>query len=166
MLALLDPFQRVSDGGGCGLDVFKRGFLEPYALERLRDGPEDSAQRRIESERSKERLRFDQFVHVALNVIDAEEEDAVAREEFAAVRPGDGARHSLLIDQRFGQRVRRLVGRFGSLPVDDRDQLVGSLRKQLVQLGLLLAPRKRARQKLARVGVDGDMAGDVDGGEN
>ena len=166
MLALLDLFQGVGDRDHSRAHIFKRRFFEPNALERLRDGAEDSTQRRVESERSEERLRFDQLVHIALHVLDAEEQDSVAGEEFAAVRPGDGAYDVFPIDESLDQCVRRLIGRFRGRPVDDGDQLVGPLRKEIVELDLLLAPGKRTRQKLARVGVDGDMARDVDAGEN
>ena len=50
--------------------------------------------------------------------------------------------------------------------VDDRDDQVGPLREQRIELDLLLAPRERARQELAAVGVDGDVAHDVAAGEN
>ncbi len=83
MLALLDPFQGVGDRGDRRPHVFERRLLEPNALERLRDGAKDAAQRRIGGERAQERLRLDQFVHVALHLGDAEEEDSVAGEEFA-----------------------------------------------------------------------------------
>ena len=166
MLALLDLFQRVSDAGDCGLDVFERRLLEPHAFERLRDGAEDPAQSRIEGERSEERLRLDQFVHIAPQVIDAEKQDSVAGEEFAAVRPSDGAEEIRLRGQRFGQRVRRFVGAFRCRPVDDRDDQIGPLREQRIELDLLLAPGERARQELVAVGVDGDMARDVAAGDN
>ena len=93
------------------LDVFERRFFEPNAFERLRDGAEDPAQSRIEGERSEERLRLDQLIHVLTHVVDAEEQDSVAGEEFAAVRPADGADHIRLRRQRLDQRIRRLVGR-------------------------------------------------------
>ena len=50
--------------------------------------------------------------------------------------------------------------------VDDRDDQVGPLREQRIELDLLLAPRERARQELAAVGVDGDVARDVAAGED
>ena len=63
-------------------------------------------------------------------LVDAEEEDAVAGEEFAAVRPGDGADHVLPAGERLDQRVRRLVGRFRRRRVDDGDHQVGPLRER------------------------------------
>ena len=78
----------------------------------------------------------------------------------------DGADHVLPVGQRADQRVRRLVGRFRRRPVDDGDHEVSPLGKELIELFLLLAPGQRARQQLARVGVDGDMARDVDAGED
>ena len=165
MLAVLDPLQGVGNRGERGFQIFKRRFFVTHALERLRHGAEDPAQRRIGGERAQERLRLDQFIHVALKVGDAEEEDAVAGEEFAAVRPGDGADHILAGGERLDQRVRRFVRRFRRLRVDDRDDQVGALREQPVELDLLLAPGKRTRQELARVGVDGDVARDIDAGE-
>ena len=166
MLALLDLFQGVSDAGDRGLDVFERRFFEPNAFERLRDGAEDPAQSRIEGERSEERLRLDQLIHVLAHVVDAEEQDAVAGEEFAAVRPADGADHICLRGERRDQRIRRLVGPFRRRRVDDRDDQVGPLREQRIELDLLLAPGERARQELAAVGVDGDVARDVAAGED
>ena len=81
-----------------------------------------------------------------------------AGEEFAAVRPADGADDIRLRGQRLDQRVRRLVGRFRRRRVDDGDDQVGPLRKERIELDLLLAPRERTRQELAAVGVDGDVA--------
>ena len=155
------PFQRVGDRGDRRPNVFERRFLEPHALERLRNGAKHAAQRRIGGKRAQERLRLDQLVHVALHLSDAEEQDSVAGEEFAPVRPGDGADHVFPVGQRADQRVRRLVGCFRRRPVDDGDHEVGPLGKELIELFLLLAPGQRARQQLARVGVDGDMARDV-----
>ena len=93
MLALLDLLQSLSDGGDRRLDVFECRLFEPNAFERLRNGAEDPAQGRIEGERSEERLRLDQLIHVVTQVIDAEKQDAIAGEEFAAVRPADGVDH-------------------------------------------------------------------------
>ena len=146
MLAPLDPFQRVGDRGDRRPYVFERRLLEPHALERLRDGAKHAAQRRIGGERAQERLRLDQLVHVALHLGDAEEQDSVAGEKFAPVRPGDGADHVLPVGQRAGQRIRRLVGRFRRRPVDDGDYQVRALGKELIELLLLLAPGQRARQ--------------------
>ena len=166
MLALLDPFQGVGDRGDRRPHIFKRGFLEAHALERLRDGAENAAQGRIGGQRAQERLRLDQLRHVAPHVVDAEEENAVAGEELAAVRSGDGADHIRPVGERVDQRVRRLVRRFRRRPVDDDDHQVGPLREEPIELHLLLAPGQRARQELARVGVDGDVARDVDAGQD
>ena len=146
MLAPRDPFQRVGDRGDRRPYVFERRLLEPHALERLRDGAKHAAQRRIGGERAQERLRLDQLVHVALHLGDAEEQDSVAGEKFAPVRPGDGADHVLPVGQRAGERIRRLVGRFRRRPVDDGDYQVRALGKELIELFLLLAPGQRARQ--------------------
>ena len=105
-------------------------------------------------------------IHIALQVLDAEEQDSLAGEEVAAVRPRDGAEKIRLGGQRFGQRVRRFVGAFRCRPVDDRDDQVGPLRKQRIELDLLLAPGERTRQELAAVGVDGDVARDIAAGDN
>ena len=67
MLALLDLLKGVGDRGDRRLYIFERRLLEPHALERLRDRAKDAAQRRIGGERAEERLRLDQFVHVALH---------------------------------------------------------------------------------------------------
>ena len=112
MLALLDLIESVTDRDQRRFKIFERRFFEPNAFERLRDCAKDPAQRRIEGERAQERLGLDQLVHVLAQVVDAEEQDAVAGEEFAAVRPADGADHMGLRRQRLDQRVRRLVGRF------------------------------------------------------
>ena len=61
---------------------------------------------------------------------------------------------------------RSLVGRFRRRRVDDRDDQVGPLREQLIELDLLLAPRELARQEMAAVGVDGDVARDIAAGED
>ena len=166
MLALLDLFQDVGDGGDRRLDVFERRFFEPNAFERLRDCAEDPAQSRIEGERSEERLRLDQLIHVPAQVVGAEKQGAFAGEEFAAVRPADVADDVGARGQRLGQRVRRLVCRFWRRRVDDRDDQVGPLREEVVELDLLLAPGERTRQELAAIGVDGDVARDIAAGED
>ena len=165
MLALLNLSESVADRGERRPYIFERRFPVPQTLERLRDCAEYASQRRIEGERAQERLRLDQLVHVATQVVDAEEEHAVAGEELAAVRPGDGADNPFLIRQRVDQGVRRLVGRFRRRRIDDDDHQIGPLREQPIELDLLLTPRQRARQQLAAVGVDGDIALDVDAGE-
>ena len=166
MLALFDLFQGVGDRGDRRPQIFKRRLFVANALERLRDGAKNAAQGRIGRQRAQERLRLDQLRHVAPHVVDAEEENAVAGEELAAVRPGDGADHVRPVGERVDQRVRRLVRRFRRRPVDDDDHQVRPLREELIELLLLLAPGQRARQELARVCVDGDVARDVDASQD
>ena len=122
---------------------------------------EDAVQRRIGGERAEEGLGLDQLRHVASHFVDGLEEDAVAGEELAAVGPAHGADHVRLGRERVGQRRRRLLGCFRRRRVDDRDDPVGPLGEELVEPDLLLAPGERARQELAAVGVDGDMAREI-----
>ena len=166
MLSFGDAVERVGDGGHRRLHALERRLLQAKALDRLRDRAEDAAQRRIGGEGSEERLGLDQLGHVALHVVDAAEQNAVAREELAAVRPGHGADHVRLCRERVGQRRSRLFGALGGRRVDDRDDPVGPLGEELVELDLLLAPGERARQELAAVGVDGDVARKIEASED
>ena len=153
-----NEIESVGDRGHRRPHILERRLFEPHPLERLRDSAEDAAQRRIGGERAEEGLRLDQFAHVAPHFVDALEEDAVAGEEFAAVGPADRPDHVRPSGKRLGQSGGRLVGCFRRRRVDDRDDPVGPLREVFIELHLLLAPGERARQKLAAVGVDGDMA--------
>ena len=161
MLSFGDALESVGDGGYRRLHVLERRLLQMQALDRLRDRAEDAAQCRIGGERSQERLRLDQLGHVALHVVEAAEENAVAGEERAAVGPAHGADHVRLGRERVRQRRGRLFGALGRRRVDDRDDPVGPLGEERVEPVFLLAPGERARQELAAVGVDGDMARDV-----
>ena len=158
MFALGNEIEGVGDRGHRRPHILERRLFEPHPLERLRDGAEDAAQRRIGGERAEEGLRLDQLSHVAPHFVEAEEEDAVAGEELAAVGPADRPDHVRPSGKRLGQSGGRLVGCFRRRRVDDRNDPVGPLREVFIELLLLLAPGERARQELAAVGVDGDMA--------
>jgi len=106
-------------------------------------------------------LGADQFAGVAAHFLDAEEENAVAGEELTAVRTADAADHLRTRRKVARERSRCLVGGFGRRGVDDGNDLIGSLREGPVEHDLLLAPGQRAREKLAAVGVDGEMARQV-----
>ena len=166
MLSFGDEVERVGDGGHRRLHVLERRLLQAQALDRLRDRAEDAAQRRIGGQGSEERLSLDQLRHVALHVVDAAEQNAVAGEELAAVGPGHGADHVRLGRERVGQRRGRLFRALGRRRVDDRDDPIGPLGEEVVKLDLLLAPGERARQELAAVGVDGDVARKIEAGED
>ena len=68
--------------------------------------------------------------------------------------------------ERVGQRRGRLFGALGRRRVDDGDDPVGPLGEEVVEPHLLLAPGERARQELAAVGVDGDVARKIEAGED
>ena len=166
MLALWDPLQGVGDRGHRRPHAFERRLTQPHALDRLRERAEDAVQGRIGRERAEEGFGFDQLRHIASHFVDGLEENAVAREELAPVRPGHGADQVRLRRQRIGQRRGRLLGCFRRRRVYYRDDPIGPLREKVVEPHLLLAPGERARQELAAVGVDGDVAREIDAGEN
>ena len=147
MLSLRHAVEGVGDRGHRRPHAFERRLSQANALDRLRDRAEDAVQGRIGGERAEEGLGLDQLGHVASHFVDGLEENAVAGEELAPVRSGHGA-----------DRGRRRV--------DDRDDPIGPLGEEVVKLDLLLAPGERARQELAAVGVDGDVAGKIEASED
>ena len=110
--------------------------------------------------------RLDQLRHVAPHFVDALEEDAVLAKNSPPSGRATVRITSDLRGKRIDQRGGRLVGCFRRRRVDDRDDPVGPLREEPIELLLLLAPGERARQELIAVGVDGDMARDIAEGED
>ena len=166
MLSLRHAVEGVGDRGHRRPHAFERRLSQANALDRLRYRAEDAVQGRIGGERAEEGLGLDQLGHVASHFVDGLEENAVAGEELAPVRSGHGADRVRLGRERVGQRRGRLFRALGRRRVDDRDDPIGPLGEEVVKLDLLLAPGERARQELAAVGVDGDVAGKIEASED
>ena len=101
------------------------------------------AQRRIGGERAEKGLGLDQIGRRPAHLVDAQEQDAVPGEEFAAVGASDRAGDARLGREIGRQRRGRFVGGFGRRRVDHGDDLVGALREGLIEPDLLAPPWRR-----------------------
>ena len=144
IFSLCQAFQGVGDGDDSGPQILEFGLSPSHALDRLRQSAKNAAQRRIGGQCAEERLGLDQLGGVAAHLVDGKKEEAVAREELAAVGASDGADHVRARRKVLDQRVRRLVGSLRGRRIDDGDDQVGRLGERLVEHDLLLAPGKRA----------------------
>jgi len=139
--------------------------LEPHALERLRESAHHPAQARVVRKRAQERLRPDQFGAVTANRIQRLEQQAVARKERIAARPPNRFEQILLWAQAFAQGSRCGVRSLWRGCLNDRQNQVLALRKRTIDHDLALTPRQCLRQKLAAVGSDRKIMGEIKSGD-
>ena len=158
---LQNPLDGVGDRGDRRLDVLESRLVVTDAVNRLRNRAKDAAQARIVSEGGEKGLGVDQLGGVLPDVVDRTKQDALAGEKRAAVGAPDRADEVLAPLQRLRQGGGRFFRAFRRGRVDDRNDEVGPLREERVQPDLLASPGERARQELARVGRDRQMARDV-----
>ncbi len=127
------------------------------ALERQADRREQAAQAGIGGQRAEQGLGGDQLIGDVLDLLDRQEEQAVAREELAAI----GAAHRLVelraITQPLRQIGRRILGLAGCGGIDDDGKEIDVLRKGAIELRLALAPRQVGRDEVIGVGIDAEM---------
>ena len=131
LFPLRQKLKRVGDGDEGGPQIFELRFSPADALDRLRQGAKNAAQRRVGGKRAEKRLGLDQLGGVAAHLVDREEEDAVPCEKLAAIGSPDGADHLRARRKVVHQRIRRLIGGFRRRAVDDGDDEVGPLGERL-----------------------------------
>ena len=103
----------------------------------------------------------DQVCGAVLHLVQTEQEDAVALEEFATVGTADAADHVRTRGKPVNQDLGGVIGAFRRTRIDDRNDLVDPLRKSIVEHLLLLPPCERAGQELFAVSDDGEMPREI-----
>ena len=114
-----DLSQRVAEAGERALKVGQFGLAARHTVQRSFEAVHDSAQARVLGERTEERLCGDHLLGRRFHLIIREEEQAVAVEERAAVRPAHQRKKLLLTVKGVGERSGSGFGEFRRRTVDD-----------------------------------------------
>ena len=111
---------------------------------------------------AEEGLRFGQPVAELVKVIQLQIQQPVAAQEIVAGRVVDAAEQFRLPAKPLGQRPGGVIGKVRAVAIDDDNQVVGKLRKGLVQFRRMAAERQVRRQHVAGVGIDADIFRQID----
>ena len=152
MPSVCQQLQLISKCCNRRLEVLQLRFPPAHAFERLRYRAKHASQSRIGSQGCEKRLRRNQVCGCPLYVLQTEQEDAVALEELAAIGAADAADNVWPKCKPLHESICGIIGGFGRGRIDDRDDLVGPVRKGSIEHPFLLTPWQRAGQELLAVG--------------
>ena len=123
----------------------------------------EPAQTRIDREIVNERLRLNEGRKATLEFLRRLEQEAIAGKKLAAAGLGHRADAVLVFGQRLRQCGRRLARQLRCRRLDDDENLLEPA-ERLLESEFPLAPTQIGREQRAYIGVDGEMARDIDPG--